>query len=530
MSRLLACVFVGALILLPACGGGTGDNSATGTIVIGPLTMALPFLPDVTGESHTVGLRNLSTAPATVYLTAFLPTGPTYPPGTVAVAVPPRGGVQVPLSVLMGAALRLGGWLEAETRDPTVLDPVTGEPTPTAASGFVVAYMQRAEVGQETDSALAAAFRNDLSYVSLNPHTLGYQVISRSFDPAPGGAVPVAITVDVSVYDAFGTLLGTTTEAIPANGSQVFLPIVGTGRVDVVPTPQPAQPAPATTEFRIAVAGLEADPQVHIETRLTDPVRPMPQRYVGFDLEFGVDTPGNVYDFGVEITNATGFGATLLLEAVYQANGNPILTQPRAVILEARRTKFLATTTRDSQGLVAGEASPFDDIFGDVSLATGLDVFFVVFSVPTGVDISARAFNSFKSFYRVLPGRKLTTDVMVCGVVVPSTTTTGVRNTVSLMNPRDTTVDVNISGFTPGGTEYMLSPVTVGPHARFDWSPDGTIFREDPSSTTEPPVPFMAFRLTSLGGVFFGARRDRRNVQDIILAMIPHAVRDLRAD
>ena len=531
MSRFRLAAVLCALIAVSACGGSGGEDAATTTIAAGPLTIALPFLPEAAGENLTVGLRNLTTMDATVTVTAFLPAGGTYPPGATTLTIPAGGGIRTPLAFFTGSIVIGGGWLHVDTRDVTTLD-AEGEPTATATSGFVAAYMQRSRVGREEDGALGAAFRDAFTFVSVIPTTLAVQVINTSYDPMAAGSVPTAVSVDITEYDAFGVPTLPTSVVVPANGSILVAPLTSTGRIEVVPTPPPGQPAPATTMFRIATAALEADPQVFIEARLADIPRPAGQRFVGFDLEFGVDFVGNEYDFEVVATNASdgGVDETVVLEGIFRSNGSPILASPRLIGLDDKRTKLLRTTTRDSQGLDNTEQSPFDDIFGDVALATSLETFTVVFSVPAGVDISARAFNAFKAFYRTLPGRKLTTDVVVCGVEVPTRVGTGVTNLVSLMNPRNVPLQVNIRGATPGGTIYFLDPVIVNPFSRFDWSPDGLIFTEDPSDINEPPVPFMSFRFTGQGGMFFNARRDRRDVQDLIISIVPHPVRDLSAD
>ena len=117
------------------------------------------------------------------------------------------------------------------------------------------------------------------------------------------------------------------------------------------------------------------------------------------------------------------------------------------------------------------------------------------------------------------------------GVNVPSATNLGVRNFVTLMNPGNNDRQINIRGFTPGGTEYLLGTVIVGAQRMLEWSPDGTIWREDPSDTTGPAVPFMGFRFTSNGGIYVNARRIRNGpVTNEILSMRPHAWRDLRAN
>lgn len=526
MLRFLALALACVLLILPACGGG-GDDGGLGAAVKGPDYYALPFVPSAAGESLTIGFRNLTTTTGTAYVTAFLPSGVAYGPGMVAVSVPAQGGVQRPLALFTGPAITLGGWLEIETRDPMTLDPVTGSPTPTATSGYITAYTERFESMLDTDGALGAAFRDDFSYVSFSPFTIAYQIINRSYTPGAGGETSEAVTVDVVEYNAFAVPGATIPTVIPANGSILYVPTVSSGRIEVTPSAA----TPPGVEVRIATAGLESDPQVFVEARLVDIERGSFQRYVGFDVEFGTDTAGNVYDFFVQATNATGSNATFTLDGVYASDGSALLATPRTIGLDAKHTKLLATTNLDSEGLDTGESSPFADIFGPVESQLSLDVVTLVFNVSGDVSISARGWNRFKSFYRILPGRKLTTSVAALGINVPTTTSAGARNYIVLMNPRQNPVTVNIQGFTPGGTQYFLDPVTVPAYSRIDWSADGLRFTEDPSDTTQDQVPFMAFLFTGQGGMFFNARRTWRDLIDMeVRAIAPQVIRDLRAD
>ena len=526
MFRFLGLALACVLLLVPACGSGSSDD-AIGSAVRGPSNYALPFVPNAAGESLTIGFRNLTTTAGTVYVTAYLPSGAAYGPGTVDVDVPALGGVQIPLAFFTGPAVTLGGWLEIETRDLTTLDPTTGAPAATPTSGFITSYTERFESALDSDGALGVAFRDDFHYVSFNPFTIAYQIINGSFTPGAGGETAEAITVNVVQYDAFGVPSAPIPTVIPASGSVLFVPTVSSGRIEVTP----AVATPPGVEVRIAAAGLEADPQVFVEARLLEVDRTTFQRFVGFDVEFGTDPAGNVYDFFVQATNATTRNATITLEGVYRANGTAILDTPRTIAVDAKRTKLLATTNLDSQGLDTGEDSPFSDIFGPVETALDLDVVTVVFSVSADVSISARGWNRFKSFYRVLPGRKLTTQVAALGINAPVTTATGARNWISLMNPRQNEVQINIRGFTPGGTEYILESVTVPAFSRVEWSADGLLFTEDPTDPTQDQVPFMCFLMTGQGGVFFNARRTWRDLIDLeVRAIAPQVVRDLRAD
>lgn len=526
MPRFIGLALVCALLLAPACGSGSSDD-AIGEAVRGPGVFALPFVPTTASETLRIGFRNLTATDGTAYVTAFLPDGTAYGAGTVDVDVPAFGAIQIPLALFTGPAMTLGGWLEIETRDITTLDPVTGSPTPTTTSGLISAYTERFETALDSDGARGVAFRDDFHYVSFNQFTIAYQIINRSYSPAAGGETAEPVTVDVVEYDPFGVPSAPIAMPLDANGSILFVPISASGRIEVTP----AVTTPATTEVLIATAGLEADPQVFVEARLLEVDRDSFQRFIGFDVEFGTDPAGNVYDFFVQATNPTTRNATITLEGVWRSDGSPILNTPRIVAVDSKRTKILATTDLLSQGLDDQEDSPFSDIFGPVDAQPfDLDVCTVIFSVSADVSLSARGWNAYKSFYRVLPGRKLTTQVIALGIDVPVTTATAARNFVTLMNPRSNEIQVNVRGYTPGGTEYLLDPVVVPAYTRIEWSADGMIFTEDPTDQTQDQVPFMGFMFAAQGGMFFNARRVLRELDDELRAMSPQVVRDLRAD
>jgi hypothetical protein len=254
-------------------------------------------------------------------------------------------------------------------------------------------------------------------------------------------------------------------------------------------------------------------------------------RTVAIDIEFGTDGAGNVHDFGILFSNLSDSTLSITLQAITLSNGFELLTQPRVVGVDGKATELHATTTANSRGLDIGESSLFDDIFGDVAFATGLDVAHVRLSVPDDIGVLAVTHDPFfDSFFRLVPGHKTTTDVMISNLPVQTTTATGTRNWVALMNGGTSAQDVAIRGFTPGGTEYVLPTVTVPAGNRVDWSPDGQIFREDPTDTTGPPVPYMSFRLSSTGGLWYNLRRTRLEASLLYRWVQPSVLRDLRED
>ena len=512
MPRILALAAVLALALVPACGGGDSDT-ATGTVAAGPPVLAIPDLPTGASENLLVGFRNLSTLTATVFVRSYQPDGTPYLASPTTVVLPPQGGDLRAISTLTGGFVA-GGWIEVETRDINTLDGA-GNPTPTPTTGFVAVYAQRFTDDAEVDATSALAFRSDSAFVNLTERTLSYQIINRG----------PAASFTVTTYDEFGVVLSSVPVAIPAKGSASALGSIITGRVEVVPV------GAVGVEPVFGIASRERNPAAMIEGRFLDVPRGLIQRDSGYDLDFGTDVFGNVYDFAFVLTNPSTTAANVQLRGIYRrSDGFDLLGGPTVISVNAKSTKYLATNYADSRGLENLEINPFAEIFTDI--AAGFETFFVDYSAPADIAISAREFPAkFATWFRILPGRKLTTDAIVLGVDVPSEINLGVRNFISLMNPGTSDRVINVRGFTPGGTEYLLGDIVVGPQQTVDWSPDGNIWRENPTDVTGPAVPFMAFRFTSNGGIYVDGRRIRYGpVTSEILSMRPHAWRDLRAE
>jgi hypothetical protein len=529
MRRLLVLAFAGALLFAAGCGGAVAGAGATGSITAGPAEFAIPLVPDTTGTALVLGFKNLLATPAPVSVTARLPGGAPYALGTITFLVPALGETRFPLGTFTGPGAAAGGWVHVDTRDVATPAPVTGEPTPVATTGFVVVYVKRFLAGVEDDAAAGEAFRVDTSLAAITEHTFAYQVVNHSVVPMAAGSVPTAADWTVAELDAFGAVVSTATFLIPANASTSFTPVVATGKAVAFPTPPPGQSAPAGTLFKGAVAGIEADPQVQIEARLLEVAdTTLGIRAVGFPVRFGNDgAGGDVYDFSLVLSNRGTARATATIEAILGADGQGIWTQPIAIGLDSGATKVLRTTTIDSRGLDLGETSPFQPLFGPVGAATSVQVFWMWLNVPSTVDVSLREYDSvFKEWYQILPGRKQTTDVTYAGVDVVPTLPSGTRNWITLMNPRTTPMTVQVRAYTPGGVEYILSPLTVPPLSRRDYSPDGTVITEVPSDPMAPPVPFVSFRLSASGGMFFGGRKERRDIAGFLKSQTSQVIRD----
>ncbi len=530
---VLLAALAGAAFGLEACGGSGGGGGVAPNTRRGASVIALPFLPSAAGETLTLGLTNLASSPAPVTVTAFHAAGGAYGPGAVPILLPANGAEELSLSTFTGLGGSAGGWLQVDTRDVGTLDPVTGVPVSVSTTGLVTAVMMRSIGSTETDAAAGLAPRGDRAEVTVDEHTIDVQVVNLSYVPMAGGAIRTAADFDVVIYDESGGISDAGTVNVPASGAFSIDPgLLQLGQVQIVPTPAPGQSAPAGTVFRFGIAALEDDPQVLIETRYLEPAEAnAAQLDVAFDLRFGTDAAGNVYDFGIYLANPSPTSTSVTVNQIRTAGGAPLLASPRIVTLAGHAAKFESTTTVESLGLDAGEQSVFNDIFGNVDLAVGMAEVSVQLSIPRGVNVTARDYDSrFKAYRRILAAYRLSTSVAIPNMEVEPFTTTGVKNEAVFTNRQTGSVTLNVRAFTPGGTQYQLPSVVLPGLTQVRWSPDGQIFREDPTDTTSPPVPFMTFFFSTSGGTFFDGLRTRVDATDLIFFVRPYAVYDLRQE
>lgn len=514
MRRSHSLLLILALaVCLPLSACGKGDRDPSDGFSLGACEYAIPFLPatGTTGETLVFGFKNLTSSEVTVPATAYSAVGAPYAPGPVPVVIPALGEVRIAAPVFTGGAF-LGGWLGVDTTGP--------------AKGLVVVYVDRVILTTKASAAKALTFRDGEVFGALSPFATSYQVINHS---KTAGGAPTVATYDITMYDPFGTVVSTMPGVVFGPNASMTFPIVpGTvGMVSATPVaPLPADPL-------TAVAVREDVLPVHSEYRYRheEETRLTTVSYA-FDLEFGRDSPGagNVHDFGVVLSNPTASLETLTINAIYRDGGTAILSTPRFVSIDPDSTKFLATRTIDSFGLDigGGEVSPFADLFGDVAVAPSVSTFTLLVTAPAGVDISARHYDRlFGSYCRIVPPRRLTTTVNVSNMPIQTTTAGAIRTYVDLMNPTAFTQTIFIRGYTPGGTEYVLDSLSLGPFRRVRWSQDGTIYREDPFDLLLPPVPYMSFEFSSTGGIHFGARTEIRDIIGIFTDQLPIVVRNL---
>lgn len=510
MRRTIWIVLALALGLsIAGCGDG-GDDAAAG-FSFGAVEYALPFLPGLSStEAPVYGFKNLTGSDATIMVGAFTPGGVPYPGGMIPVLIPARGETRLPLGAIAGGP-SLGGWVAVDT---------TG-----VAAGFIVPYVDRFVIGGKRSAEKALAYRSGTVCTTLSPFATAYELINHS----DKSGVPFSVTYDIVMYDASGV---PTMSTMAVAGDATMRVPVTPGTIGLV-CATPVGPFAADETIKSAITARESGVPVHSESRYRNATDTRLDTVpFAFELEFGREggAAGNVNDFAVLLSNPGTELETMTISAIYRANGTTILGTPRFVTIDPKATKFLATRTIDSFGLDlgGGEVSPFDDLFGDVSLASGVTSFTLLITVPDTVDVSARHYDRlFGTYCRLVPPRPLTGVVNVCNLPIQTTTSTGTRTYVDLMNPTPFELTVFVRGFTPGGTEYLLDPVVVPGLNRVRWSQDGTIFREDPFDVLLPPVLFMSFEFTSTGGMHVGARTEVRDTFGVFTNQVPIIVRNL---
>ncbi len=492
-----------------ACGTG-GDDAAAG-FSFGATEFVLPFLPGLSStEAPIYGFKNLSSADVTIMAGAYTSLGGLYPPGMVPVLIPARGETRLPLGAFTGGP-SAGGWVGVDT---------TG-----VAKGLVVAYVDRFVSGGKRSAEKGVSYRAGAVCTTLSPFATSYELINHS-DKA---GVPFGVTYDVTMYSPLG--VGTTSTMAVIGDATLRVPVTP-GTVGLV-CATPVGPFAADETIKTAIAAQESGVPVHTEARYrTEADTSLTALNLAFDLEFGRDSLGfgNVHDFGVLLSNPTGSLETLTINAIYRENGTAILSTPIFVSIDAFSTKFLATRTIDSFGLDlgGGETSPFESLFGDVSTAGSVTSFSLIVTAPDDVNVSVRHYDRlFQTYCRLVPPRRLTTRVNVCNMPIQTTQAGSTRTYVDFMNPVGFEQTIFVRGFTPGGTEYVLDSLTIGPFRRIRWSQDGTIYREDPFDLLLPPVPYMSFEFSSTGGLHYGARTEIKDTQGIFTNMVPIIVRNL---
>lgn len=536
---LVLLLVVGAWLPGAGCGG---TASPVGGARPGPFVFGLPFLPAGPGQSVFVGLKNVFNVAATVFVSAFTPAGVAYnvdgKPGLAGIqplglVVPANGELRVSLGSILGGA-PAGGWLCVETRDVYARHPVTGQPGVVPHSGFVFPYIHRQTSGAavDGDSFVGVTGQATGVTVAVKPETDTIQLLNYSFNEVAGGPVmPIPVTFSVTTFSTAGVLVNTAAVPVPANGTVNFAPFLPTGSVRIEPmAPLPAPPAlPQLQLIRYAAVAQENGLQLHAEHRFheTSLAHLAGQIDFGFEVSFGLAPAGNSHDFELLLSNPTGTNQTLLLQGVHQRGGAPLLTAPRAFQLNAGRTVLMRTQTVDSIGLLPGEQSLFDDIFGDVFAGGGFDEVTLWLQVPAPLDVSARQYDpAFGSFYRVVRALPRSSLPCVFDLPIQDTLLTGTRNVISITNTSNGPLRVPVQGYTPGGTLYLLEPLTIAAGQRLDWTPDGQVFREVPTDPTLPAVPFMRFQFSPPSGAFFRGCTTVTDALGLINFLTPHAQRD----
>jgi hypothetical protein len=510
VTRLaLAALLLAVLPFVASCGDGGGNKNDF--ISFGAEYYAIPYL-DPVFENEVIGFKNLTQTDTEVEVTAFTALGGLAGPELV--EIPANGETRRPVADFLGGlgVLHVGGWLLVDT-------------TPGPAVGRVTTYIDRFNSDNQSSEA-GATFREGPVASSLSPFAQSYQIINHSDD---GG--PVGITYEVAVYDAAGAEYSMEDVDVPANGAvTTSVPFAGfLGQVVVTPKEIAGGGAIGEGVAMTSLSVKEIQSSVLTERRLVEGIDSViGVQTLGFDIDYGFDYAGNAFDFALVISNPTSRGQVVTLNNIFAADGTELLPVPVQLILDPYQSKYYRQRTIDCRGLDDGEFSPFDPIFTDLGMLPAFQQYTFVLSAPREVNTNMRIYDSvFDQFFMIRNGSsRLSTRVNVTNVPVQSEAISGVRNWIDISNPFAGPVEAFPTVTTPGGTVYVLDPVTIPGRARVSFSPDGEIFREDPFDPTDPPVPFISVEISSVGGLFYNARKTSRRPLGVIEFLRPSIVRN----
>lgn len=523
-SVAAACVLAGLVL---GCGSGSRAITTSG-FPASAAFFSLPYLPTTAGEVGHLILANYAVEDAPVTVQAYGANAgaaalgePLAAPSTI--VVPANGTLRVPTGMFTGPGA-VAGHIFVDTRDVGTLDPVTGEPTPIETTGFVVPSLERTFSGVlARGDALPGVVPHDACHVALMSETTSVQAINLSVMHMVGGSVPVPVTVTLREFDAEGTEFATFDVLLPPYGSLEFAPPTSLGHITLEVA---VGGLPAGSEARFALATREEGAAVHVAPRFFDlPHIVAGVHDIGYFVDWGQDAFGNVYDFGLLISNPTDEAQTATIRGIFRDSPLPILLAPRTLSIAPRRTVFYGTTVLASDGLALGELHPFADLFGDALATTSYERAAIWVSVPGELEVSARAFDpAFDSFRLIERGGRRTTNAFASSQPVEALLGTGRLHEVLIANPLDRMLVIPVLAHTPGGTQYLLGSIDLGPYQRRSFTLDGSIFREDPNSLVDPPVERMKIKFSPLSGAMFSARSTTSAFDGRVLSIVPRIV------
>jgi hypothetical protein len=500
-------------LLAAGCGGG-------GTVVAafpGPAEGAVPFAPGA-GQVFTIDLKNVAADDAPVVLTAYDPAGFVVPGFGGTVIVPADGEIRVNV-----AGVVPDGWIHVETRDPATLADL---PTTRA----VLPSFRTERSGPAVEAAPASPFSPELldtGYaIPITEATQSVQVINGTRN----AAVPTVfdpLTATFTLYETDGTLFSSTGAILAPN--EGFFPTIPAGFIGSLVVTAVDDP----TKFEaVAIASREQPSTESLGYDVARPVTPFQQQVFG--VAYGQEASGNFLDFAIVVTNGRDEASSFTIDAIRTEGGGDVLGPPRLVVLGAHETRYYATTVVDSRGLGSGEIHPFADLFGDVFLASAVSRQWWQVSLGEGIHLCARNFEPafFEAWMVIHPVP--VTHVSMAEVIEQETSTfSGERNWITLVNPANAPLTVFVRSFTPGGNVLDLPDLVVPALGRLDWSPDGIVengllgIRENQNDPTSTPVSSFSLQFSSAGSFGLQGQREFRDGSGLILGLMPIVTRSL---
>lgn len=485
-----------SLFAVAGCGGAGGG----GGVADGPASWAIPFVPTTGASSLFVGLRNLDDSSTTVSVTGYRPDGTAYAL-PLAVTIDGQGEEILSLSDAIGGVAAAGGALLVST-----------------PSRHVDVYFDvEIPVIDAADASRAFALP-DLSAPPPGPFRTGVNATTLTTAIQLGNASGALANVTVTAYeeDPLDPLAPPTSTAVvlapfAAGESRVYTPAALSGIPGFTGSFLVESPAPVFAASQESSQSLAYDvPRVATKTR-----------NVAVALLYGRDNQTiapTFLDFALVARNDNDGPATLTITRIAREDGFALYSGVRSIPLEAHESRVVTTTD-----------APFDDLFGDVLLASTFQRISLELSVPAGVDVGLREFEpqalvALTSFTPCPYGHSVVVSDVFPSAVLPSS----VRTFASVVNPSNAAITVTYEALVPQPSGFDAAPQALGTlsipaHGRVDVSPDGLVF----VNRDLVAVDYVGLRFRSSAPVCVTAWRATRSGTNAVQTLVSLPVRAL---
>jgi hypothetical protein len=463
---------VAVALLVAACSGGGSHGSGLSE---GSVDWGIPFVPDSLGRSMLVSFHNLDFHSTTATYQRYLADGSLLG-GLVAVDL---DGDDEHVVAIPGTS---GGWIRVAT------------PSRQVEVGFSVSDTSKG--ADEASRAwplgdLAAPPASIVATVTVTTETTRLQLVN-----ATGIATVVTPTAYAEPLNPLDPPVASTPAPIVlAPFESITFPpslLLGVGQVGAIRF-DAATPIFCAAEEDLAFDGV--------------PPLVRAGRTVQADVRFGLDhaAPARYTDFVLVVRNDATVARAVVVNSVYRADGTAILlTGPRVIALAPHESRTLSTLDY-----------PFDDLFGDATLASYLTTARIELSLPEEVEAT------FRQFDPVFPGDAMTIvpspeghtfDVLQVdpSILLPSDT----RTFIVLHNPNAASLSVVVSSLVPQPAGFDAAPiaietVTIPAHGFVEWTPDGRGAYRDRDGVARA---FIALRITCNTSFAVTGRREVRSI------------------